>query len=64
MTTNVEAVVNTHNGNGAIATTIGETQTDVVALLERLAALEQRVRELEGGTGRARRGAKAKPQRS
>jgi hypothetical protein len=37
---------------------------DLGGLQERLAALEQRVRELEGGTGRARRSAKAKPQRN
>jgi peroxiredoxin family protein len=49
MMTDVETVVNTHNGNGngATASRIGESQTDVAALLERLTALEQRVNELE-----------------
>jgi hypothetical protein len=37
--------------------------TDLGVLQERLAALEKRVRELEGGAGRTRRSAKAKPQR-
>lgn len=36
---------------------------DLGVLEERLAALEQRIRSLEGGTGRARRGAKAKAKR-
>jgi hypothetical protein len=36
---------------------------DLGVLEERLAALEQRIRSLEGGTGRARRGTKAKAKR-
>ena len=48
MMTKVEAVTNSHNGNGTAAAKIGEAQTDVTALLERLTTLEQRVNELEG----------------
>ena len=47
MTTNVDVVANTRNGNGAVATRIGEGQVDVTALLERITTLEQRVAQLE-----------------
>jgi peroxiredoxin family protein/outer membrane murein-binding lipoprotein Lpp len=47
MTTNGEVVARTHSGNGAVATKIGDVQTDVATLLERFNALEQKVNQLE-----------------
>lgn len=52
-TAGAEAAAAASHGGGA----------DLGVLEERLAALEQRVRSLEGGTGRARRGTKAKAKR-
>ena len=60
-----------HNGSGKAGKAGAEAAAaashgggpDLGILEERLAALEQRVRSLEGGTGRARRGTKAKAKR-
>jgi peroxiredoxin family protein len=48
MTTNMETAAKIQNGDSVAIADIGQAQTDLTTLLERLTTLEQRVNELEG----------------